>query len=267
MVDLDSLRDESYTGSNRCWPCTAVNLGLLALAVLLLGRRDRPVAGALLGALGVAVVYLRGYLVPYTPVVAPQLVAASPLPDDLFHEAQDTDDGGSLADDVDLDGQQVLGELVDAGIIEADDELLFLAESVETAWHERMDDLAARSLESLAAEVRRSLGHVDEAEALVADDEEWVVLGGESDLVARPLAIAELAAYQVLEDSVESETLRLAAAESFRMFLEDCPACGTPLQESSEVSCCGGYTTPRQEPRETLVCPDCKQRLYTFPAE
>ena len=267
MDDLDSLRDESYTGSNRCWPCTAVNLGLLALAVVFLRRRNRPVAGVLLGALGVAVVYLRGYLVPYTPAFAPQLVAASPLPDDLFHGSRDTDDGGSLADDVELDGEAVLGELVDAGIIDADDELLFLAEAVETAWHERMDDLAVQSLETLAAEIRRSLDHVEAAEALVADDKEWVVLGEESDLVARPLAVAELAAYRALEDRIESDALRLAAAESFRMFLEDCPVCGTTLQESSEVSCCGGHTNPRQEPRETLVCPSCKQRLYTFPAE
>lgn len=267
MADLDWLRDESYTGSNRCWPCTVVNLVLLTLFVALLRTRERPIVSTLVGTVGVAVIYLRGYLVPYTPTFAPQLVAASPLPDDLFGDAHDTEEGGSLAGDVDLDGEQVLGELIDAGIIEGDDGMLFLTDDVDTAWHDRMDELAPFSLDDLASEVRVSLEHVDEADSLVADDKDWVAVGPDSDLVARPLAVAELAAYQILDGRLEPESLRLAAAESFRMFLEDCPACGTELQQSSEVSCCGGYTKPRQEPRETLVCPSCAQRLYTFPSE
>ena len=267
MTDLDALRDESYTGANRCWPCTVVNLVLLGTFVLLLRVRERTVASLVVGTLGVVVVYLRGYLVPYTPRFAPQLVAASPLPDDLFHEDPDTDGAGSFADDVELDGEQVLAELLEAGVVVADDEMLYVADDVDADWHERMAQLANRSLDGLAAEVRRTLAHVEDADALVADDREWVTVGAEHDLVARPLAIAELAAYEVLDGRLDDQRLRLAAAESFRMFLDDCPACGMALRASSEVSCCGGYTTPRESPRETLVCPSCRQRLYTFPAE
>ncbi|MFC7019172.1 MULTISPECIES: hypothetical protein [Haloarcula] len=267
MTDLDALRDESYTGANRCWPCTVVNLVVLSVFVLLLRVRERTVASLVVGTLGLVVVYLRGYLVPYTPRFAPPLVAASPLPDDLFHGDLDADDGGSFADDVTLDGERVLGDLLEAGVVVADDEMLFLSDDVDADWHERMDQLADRSLDDLAVEVRRTLAHVEDADSLVADDREWVVVGAADDLVARPLAIAELAAYEVLDGRLDDQRLRLAAAESFRMFLEDCPACGTELRESSGVSCCGGYTAPRESPRETLVCPSCKQRLYTFPAE
>ncbi len=48
------------------------------------------------------------------------------------------------------------------------------------------------------------------------------------------------------------------------MFLDSCPVCGSELVESSSVSCCGGHLGPRQDPDETLVCPTCEQRLYTF---
>ena len=267
MRPIAALRDESYTGSNRCWPCTGINVALLVLVVLFLRVRDRRVTSLLVATLGVAVVYLRGYLVPGTPSVAPRLVAASPVPDEWFHPGADPEDAGSFADAVEVDGEAVLEELVSAGVLQADGEMLYLAPDVESAWHERMADLAALPLDALADAVARSLPRASESDTLEADGKEWLVVGADDDLIARPVAVAELAAYQTLGDHLADETLRLAAAEASRMFLESCPVCGSALRESSEVSCCGGYSTPRAEPRETLVCPDCRQRLYTFPAD
>jgi hypothetical protein len=64
---LDGVRQPRYTGENRCVPCTVVNV-LLAVVLgtglsVLLG----PVVGFLALALGLAAIYLRGYLVPGTP--------------------------------------------------------------------------------------------------------------------------------------------------------------------------------------------------------
>jgi hypothetical protein len=274
MDALRTLRDESYTGENRCWPCTVLNLGLVGIGVMFLRARNRPRVSLLAAVVGVAVVYLRGYLVPYTPEFAPRLVAASPIPDEWFHgdpphgdkshEDVARQESESLAEDVEMDGETVLRELSAAGIIEAEGERLFLATAVDTAWHDRMDELADRSLDSLSTAVQASLPRVDHAEPY-ADDAEWVALGSDhKQLLPRPVVVAELAAYEVLGERLDDERLRVAGAEAFRMFLDGCPICGSELVESSSVSCCGGHLGPRQNPDETLVCPTCEQRLYTF---
>jgi len=274
MEVLETLSDESYTGANRCWPCTVLNLGLVGLLALFLRARKRSLLSLLVAVVGVAVVYLRGYLVPYTPEFAPRLVAISPVPNEWFHgesahdaatqEAMAHEERDSLAEDVELDGETILRELSAAGVIELEGERLFPEASVDTAWHDRMDELAAESLDSLSTTLQASLERVGHAEPYV-DDAEWVVLGSEhKQLLPRPVVVAELAAYEVLGERLDDERLRIAGAEAFRMFLDSCPVCGSELVESSSVSCCGGHLGPRQDPDETLVCPTCEQRLYTF---
>lgn len=275
MELLASLADESYTGENRCWPCTVLNLGLVGILALLLRARDRSLTSLFAAVVGVAVIYLRGYLVPYTPAFAPRLVAASPAPDEWFHsgssnretEREDPARGESesLADDVGIDGETVLRELSAAGVIEVEGEQLFLGPDVDTAWHERIDELADCSLDALSATLQESLTQVDHAEPYAEDDADWVALGSDhKQLLPRPVVVAELAAYEVLGETIDDERLRVAGAEAFRMFLDSCPICGSELVESSSVSCCGGHLGPRQNPDETLVCPACEQRLYTF---
>ncbi|EMA01992.1 hypothetical protein SAMN05443574_11113 [Haloarcula vallismortis] len=274
MEPVEALRDESHTGANRCWPCTVLNLGLVgALAVFLRGR-NRPRSSLLVATVGVTAVYLRGYLVPYTPRFAPRLVAASPVPDEWFHgEPPDRDtsredttrrENESLADDVEIDGETVFRELSAAGVIEVEGEQLFLTTAVDAAWHERMDELASDSLDALAAALEESLPSVDDAEPYV-DDTEWVALGSDhKQLLPRPVVVAELAAYETLGERLDDDRVRVAGAEAFRIFLDRCPVCDAELVESSSVSCCGGHLGPRQDPDETLVCPTCEQRLYTF---
>lgn len=275
MELLASLADESYTGENRCWPCTVLNLGLVGILALFFRARERSLTSLFVAVVGVAVIYLRGYLVPYTPAFAPRLVAASPVPDEWFHggssnsetEREDPARGESesLADDVGIDGETVLRELSAAGVIEVEGEQLFLGPDVDTAWHERMDELADCSLDALSATLQESLTQVDHAEPYAEDDADWVALGSDhKQLLPRPVVVAELAAYEVLGETIDDERLRVAGAEAFRMFLDSCPVCGSELVESSSVSCCGGHLGPRQNPDETLVCPTCEQRLYTF---
>jgi len=145
MSEIESLRDPRYTGSERCWPCTVVNIAILVLLVSWL-RSRRRLLGAVLATAGLAAIYVRGYFVPYTPRFAPALVAASPLPDEWFHDdplGELASDAGSLADPIDLDGETVLREFLAADIVEDDGETLFLAPDVESAWHDRMADLAS----------------------------------------------------------------------------------------------------------------------------
>lgn len=62
-----TLRQPEYTGENRCPPCTVVNAVIAAVGSVTVGVVASPVAGAVALAVGAAAIWLRGYLVPYTP--------------------------------------------------------------------------------------------------------------------------------------------------------------------------------------------------------
>ncbi|MFB6236454.1 MAG: hypothetical protein ABEH81_06290 [Halopenitus sp.] len=63
---LDRYKNQSYTGENRCTPCTAVNVVLAAALGLGLGVVAPPI-GAAAFVVGLGSIYFRGYLVPGTP--------------------------------------------------------------------------------------------------------------------------------------------------------------------------------------------------------
>lgn len=75
---LDRLERPEYTGPNRCLPCTIVNLAIAATVGALVARRSR-LAGVLVTAASLALVYLRGYLVPGTPTLTKRYLPAAVL--------------------------------------------------------------------------------------------------------------------------------------------------------------------------------------------
>ncbi|MFA9416188.1 hypothetical protein [Natrinema sp. HArc-T2] len=65
---VDDLRQPDYTGENRCEPCTVLNLIIAAVAGSLIARKSR-LGGLLAVGISIALIYLRGYLVPGTPTL------------------------------------------------------------------------------------------------------------------------------------------------------------------------------------------------------
>lgn len=271
MTRFELLREPAHTGENRCWPCTALNLTLVAVAALAVGRRRRALA-VLVAALGALLVWTRGYVVPYTPRVAPRLVAASPVPDEWFDHgtappaaAQASSDG--LAGDV--DGEALLERLQAEGVLIPDGELVDLDPSFRDAWATEMATLADRSTDDLADAVFE-VAHAATVSVTEGEERPWIRLGDGSDSVmaetwlSRPVAIAETAAVRALAEWVEDLPTRRQAAGPLRVFLTDCPDCGEPLVESTTMNCCGGSTPSRSEPADVLACPACETRLYTF---
>lgn len=274
---LDSVRKPAYTGSNRCWPCTVVNLGLLAVACLAVGLLAWPLA-VVLGAVGAGVVYLRGYLVPYTPRFAPQLTAR--LPGDPFHMADggtpvDGHDGGdSLATrGEDIDGETLMEALLSAGVLRATDEGgLELSEEFRAEWTDAMATYREMEPSELGARLRLLSGAASVETTTQDGGHIWYHQRGEDGaltedgLIERTIAIAEIGALDALEGTVDDEAVRRQAVEPLRMFLETCPVCTVPLEETSTLDCCGGPVNPKKGPQQVLACPECDRSLYTFPA-
>lgn len=187
-------------------------------------------------------------------------------PEGTPHTAGEPD---ALGDAVRPSGEDVLAALVEAGVVAVDGERVRLDGGFREDWEAETTDLAALDTAELAGAVN---GIARAAESRVVSDRggEWVVLGDGSGEFAgrtwlsRPVAVAEAGAVRALEGWGLDRPTRLAAAGALRTFLEACPDCGAPLEQTTTAACCGGYTNPTEEPADVLFCPDCDVRLFTF---
>ena len=75
---LRTVRQPEYTGENRCLPCTVVNVLIAAVVGVAVSKRSKPAgAGTVAGSL--ALIYLRGYLVPGTPALTKRYLPPTAL--------------------------------------------------------------------------------------------------------------------------------------------------------------------------------------------
>lgn len=272
---LDAVRRPEYTGERRCWPCTGLNAAILAVGVGLVWLASAPVAAAV-AILGTAAIWLRGYLVPYTPRFAPRVTASLGFDPHARKRATVTT---TLAVDGELDGEAVAEALLESGIVVADDpngETLRLDDEFRERWRAEMRTLREFDYEELAAAVLASAPGAVEAEPRTRSDGTWIVLSDGSGRLAgemwlsRPVAVAEAAAVRALADTVPDgdDFLFAAAARPLRTFLQRCPICEGEVVETTTRACCGGAPNPMASPtRSVLACEDCDRRVYTFERE
>jgi len=249
------LRRPAYTGANRCWPCTALNAAVVvALAALLAPASYWLAALALLG--GVALIALRGYVVPGTPRFAPRLVA--PLPFEFGHGSDV--DSGTLGEEV--DPEAVMGGLLERGVLRADDGDLFLDEGFRAAWEQRMADLRTAADDELAARAAAAAG--GDVDARFHGDR-LLLAGGRDVWLSRAVAIAETAAVETLAEWDVPAGLRAPAAQPLRTFVRICPVCGGEVRETTLRNCCGGPGSVLDNPeRAALACADCDATVFVF---
>jgi hypothetical protein len=137
---LDRLRQPEYTGENRCLPCTVVNTIIAAVVAVGVGGAAgvvaTPVAGfaAAIGvfALSVAVIYLRGYLVPRTPELTKRYFPQWLL--GIFGKDE------RVRIETDVDPETALSA---AGALEEcdDEDDLCLTEAFRESWYDEIDRL------------------------------------------------------------------------------------------------------------------------------
>jgi hypothetical protein len=288
---IDRLQDPTYTGDRRCWPCTAVNAGILLLACAAVARRRSRSLAAALGAGGATAIAFRGYLVPFTPRFAPRLV--SWLPGDPFHAVDakpasaTPDASGSLGGvtdsaggdtDAEATGEQVLAALLDRGVVAPAGETVYLDDHFRAAWRAEMQDLRTRDDEDLAralgaaAPERTVVDAIEQSGGPFGNSRRWFVVSDGSDdpaserWLTRPVAVAEAAAVRALGERTDLDGVQRAqAAGPLRTFLDACPVCDGAVEETTTVECCGGPGGARPDaPDEVLACEDCDSRLYTF---
>lgn len=294
QASLSALRRPAHTGENRCWPCTVANLAVLAAVSIGLGIVAPPAAGVV-AVLGAAVIWLRGYLVPYTPRFAPQIAAR--LPGDPFHvegngpgtgrnggsDPPPSADGVSSIADADAnaadesgdqspgDGEAVLSTLIEAGVVDADGGDVTLDGDVEARWQAEMASLREVPPEDLAAATLAVAPAAADVDVVRQGGRTYVVLSDGSDDVAaeswlrRPAAIAETAAARALADAGVPVDQRADGADALTLFLETCPGCNGDVVERLSGGCCGPpQRGPDGNALRALVCEECTVQFATF---
>lgn len=291
MSPLDALRRPAYTGENRCWPCAAVNLLLVAVVAAIAGSLRAPLAPVvLLG--GGLLVYLRGYVVPGTPRFAPRLV--DPLPVDVGPEKPVGSDsiadgvdpansgtpvnGGESPDEEDppgeedsaeesatMDPEAVIATLSGAGVLVADGDDLSPTDAYRESFEARMADLRSLTETELAERAAAAAAGAPTAE--VHGDR--ILLVGDRDVrLSRAVAIAETAAVETLTGFDVPPAVRTAAAEPLRTLVRTCPVCGGDVSETTLRLCCGGPGGTHKRPdRPVLACESCDTVVFEFEAD
>ena len=285
---VSRVRRDAYTGANRCWPCTVLNVGLLACLTAVTSVLLTPLSGFVAVAVGLAAIWLRGYLVPYTPQLTPTLLAALPGRAAPWIGSYGSSDGrrvgGDVSGDADVDGETdavegensdaaagMIDELLAAGVLSEDERGLSLRPAFRERWRSEMVEARANGREELAAALREAVPWVAEASAATEDDRYWIVLEDEEGRIANetwlapPAAVADLAALRALAARTEfGPTRRTLAAPPLRQFLDRCPACDSTLEVTSPHTCCGSPRSVAEGIESVLSCPSCDEIVTAF---
>jgi len=256
---LNRLRRPEYTGENRCIPCTAVNVAISVALGAALATVSIPLAGLALGA-SLALIYLRGYLVPYTPAITKRY-----LPDRVLRWFDKEPARRPVEDVEEIDVEQTLSDLGVLTECERVDDLCLDA-TFQRRWRDHVREL--RKKETKTEDISELLELADDGESEI---EEWgseaavVVIDGtqvgqwESDAAL----LGDLAADKALREWTDEwdrfhVVNRSQILNSLRMFIERCPECDAPVSLGQETveSCCRSYDVV------SVSCEDCGSRLF-----
>lgn len=265
---VESLKQPEYIGENRCTPCTIANsviavVGSTALAGALVvgGVAGAPVAASVgLLALGVstAAIYLRGYLVPYTPTLTKQyfpewvLAKFDKLPEE---EAEPLES--------EIDPEQTLIEVGAVEACEHEDDLCLTSE-FRDQWRSEMSRVEDAGVD--VDDISRVLD-LDFEEATLNRHGSGVLLtAGNSELgkwESDAALVADVAAAALLSERY-AHWDRLGPGDrsrllrGLRIFTETCPLCEGQIQlgQHTVESCCRSYDVV------AITCDDCQSRLF-----
>ncbi|WP_435117883.1 hypothetical protein [Halolamina sp. C58] len=257
---VEALRKPEYTGENRCFPCTVLNVVLVAAVGLGVGALYDPVVGIAVVTVGLGLVYLRGYVVPGTPVLTQRF-----LPDAVLryfeHSRPETtisaNDGNSEFDPE--------TELLTAGALTPclDRDDLCLDSVFHTSWRSEM----APAAEDLDDAISRLLPSSFDHSVDVGFRGDTVVTRVSGTTVAewpsRAAFVADAAGAAALAE-VDSKWAERGFEErtkllgGLRLWLDRCSVCdGTvELSEDTVESCCRSVNVVEAS------CTSCGARIF-----
>lgn len=264
---FQNFRQPQYTGQNRCYPCTLINLIIgLALSTtgalilnLMAGRNLALIFGVAILLGSSAFIWLRGYLVPGTPQITAKYFPKSLLK--LFGKTRTP--AGHSSTDVSIDIEEFL---IGVNAIEEceDEDDLCLTATFKRDWKAGMRDLDDTSEYGPYLE---SLG-IDQSVKIQRDENAVIVKYADRAIAHWPsdvALIADLAASLRIDETTEGWSdfdvdTRSQVLSGLRVFLDECPD-GDSVEFREEVveSCCSSTDVVR------LLCSDSEKTVLEQP--
>lgn len=253
-----TISQPAYTGENRCMPCTVVNVVIvLAVAGLLVPFSTALAIAAVV--LGILAIYLRGYIVPGTPVLTRRF-----LPDRMLAWF----DKREAVEPLGMDGETVERTLLDAGILVpcTDRSDVCLEPAFRDRWNETLRTLPPPPF----VELEPLVGDEDDDSARVETHDPDVTLRVDGRTIGWwPSAAAfqaDAAAATLLGDRLPQWPIldfpdRASLLAGLRLWIDHCPDCWGSIELGADTveSCCS--TTPVI----AVSCVDCGTRLLEIP--
>lgn len=251
-----------YTGENRCWPCTVVNLVIAAVVTIILFPYFPVLSGLVFFVSTLSIAFI-GYLVPGTPYLTRKM-----LPDRVLARFRKA---SSELDTRQTDGDNPgIDRLIQAGVLEShNDGTLSLSDSFNNSWSNRIESLrnnerAPREEFATMVGVEPddvSFERIDATGALSVRIKDGPV----SQWLSRAALVADIAASGTLaawdrEWNARSVWKRHAILVSLRQFRNQCPLCDGSIvsRVESTESCCWTRKSI------TARCEECELRLYVI---
>lgn len=259
---IETLRNPSYTGKNRCTPCTVLNLAI-AIVLATLVTAWSLVGGIIVLTASALVIGLRGYLIPGTPALTKQYMPKSVLR--VFGKTHNKETERRVNSDVSRNLEKIL---LSADVLEAcgDQSDLCLTPKALSRWETEIDAydcVTPRHVSNLAPS--SSL----EAEISIEDLTNGVIVESDGEQInhwpSRASMVTDLTGAAVLDDMISewrslSELERGHLLTGLRLFVPHCPTGhgDVAMTEETIESCCSSHEVV------ALVCDD-GQRILEQP--
>jgi hypothetical protein len=284
---LADVRRPEYTGDDRCVPCTVVNVAIAALVAIGAASVLVTPVGVVVFLACLAVIYLRGYLLPGTPELTqryfpPWLLARfgkdAPIGNAFEVGGSDRARGATMAEPTtstvadpdsragefetttDIAAAETEGPLFAASVLARNEEgTVVLAPSFREAWRDRIATVRERGVEPADVRALFDAGDVRQV------GEASFVLDGSASVrwESRAALLADVAAGALLDERLASweafeRDERRTTLTGLRLFLEECPVCEGTIESGEERvdPCC-------QKPHRlaSATCEECGASL------
>jgi hypothetical protein len=295
---LERLRRPEYTGENRCFPCTVLNVGIASVASVVLAVAWFP-AGVLAFTSSLVAIYLRGYLIPGTPTITqryfPERVlrafgkepkrttrragttsgdappsSADTSPEPSADSARDPANDDGLEAATDEDGERDLELLLtSSGVVEEcdDEDDLCLTDGFASAWWRRIREI--RDDDDAAASRLAETLHVDPdgigfepggARYAVTYEGDRIGLWDSNAAFYADLAVEPTLSEWFPEWNNLSDQDRTQLIAGMRAFLQSCPNCESALEQVENVreTCCSSSVVGVD-----VDCSECGARVFS----
>lgn len=265
------MKNPEYTETNRCQPCTVVNV-IIGASLGLIVSNWSVLGGSIVACTSFVIIYFRGYLVPGTPALTKQYLPLRVLRWFGKDAGPETASGfvGESSPSSE-ESESLESYLQHCEVVEPTGDDLQLTAEFEEMWNKEMDVFSKRNIDHEIVLEALNIDLESNNCDLYEDDTAYTLVGPQGTIAQWPsyaAVVADVAASSALSQWVDNWSDRLPeergeVLNSLRLFLNTCPTADSGTEMESEVveSCCSTHEVV------AVNCEETGERLFEHPVD